>query len=93
MLGTSLPSLLRHPRLPRLPRFQHLLPIPADLRLHDLQLGTDQQPHLPPELMGEEHRSRFAAVLGEAERVPEFMGDAVPVKTWEDLEGHTGAGS
>ena len=32
----------------------HRLLIPADLRLHNFQLRTDQQPHLPSELVGEQ---------------------------------------
>jgi hypothetical protein len=59
-----------------------------NLRLHDLQLRTDQQPHLPPKLMGEQRGSRFPAVLVEAEQITEFDWRAVPIGPLDDLEGH-----
>ena len=83
----SRPSLLDHPLLPLLPRRQHLLLIPTDLRLHDFQLRSDEQANLPPELMGEQCGSRFAAVLVEAEQVTQRDRGAVPFKALEDLEG------
>ena len=89
---TSSPSLLDHRGLPLLPRRQHFLLIPADLRLHDLQLRADEQPHLPSELVGEQRGSRFAAVLVEAKQITQLDGRAVPVRALEDLEG-IGAGS
>ena len=49
--------------------------IPADLRPDDLKLRAHQQPDLPPELVGGQGGSGFAAVLVEAEQIPEFDGD------------------
>ena len=62
------PALLDHRRLPDFAGCQHLILRPEDLRLHDLQLRADQQPNLPPELVGEQDGSRFAAVLVKAEQ-------------------------
>jgi hypothetical protein len=50
-------------------------------------LRSTEQPHFPPELMGEPGGSRLSAVLGEAERVSEFDWSPVPVGALEDLEG------
>jgi len=70
------------------PPFAAPPPDPTDLRLHDVQMRSHQQPHLPTELMGEQRRPRLSAVLREAEQVPELDRCAVPVGALQDLEGH-----
>ena len=65
---------------PLVARLQHGLLVSADLRLHDLKLRSDQQPHVPPELVGEQSSSRFAAVLLQPKQITEFDGGGVAVK-------------
>jgi hypothetical protein len=76
--SSSPPPLLDHRCLPLLPRRQDLLLIAADLVLHDLQLRPDEQPHLPPECVGEERRSCLTTVLVEAEEVTDLDWRSVP---------------
>ena len=85
------PPLLDHRLLPLLSRRQHLLLIAADLR-HHFELGADQQPDLPPELVREQGQlAPSRRFLWRQESSPTSIGVPCHGGTLEGLIGHGGA--
>jgi hypothetical protein len=81
------PAAFEHRPLPLLPGREHSVLAAADLRLHDLELRTDDEPEFPAELVALELTSSLAAVLAEDEEVAQVCGRAVPIWTLKDVHG------
>ena len=72
------PALLDHRSLPLLARRQYLVLRSVHLRLHDVGLSADEEPHLPTEFLRLQHAAGFAPVFCHHELLAESIGEETP---------------